>query len=55
MPNATNDGIPTFLIISQEERRKAWEDFRAKPKPATPEPKPYRPITGDAPDDDPHA
>lgn len=49
MPNETNDGIPEFLIIPQEERRQAWVEFRAR-KILPPEQKqPMLPI-GDLPD-----
>lgn len=42
-----DDGIPKFLIISQEDRKAAWEKFRAEQKALPPEPKPtYRPISG---------
>lgn len=42
------NGIPSFLIISAEDRRKAWEDFRAR-KILPPEVKHHLPI-GDLPD-----
>lgn len=50
MPHETSDGIPSFLIISQEERKAAWEKFRAT-KALPPETKPtFKPIIGDLPD-----
>jgi len=42
--------IPEYLKISQEERKAAWEKFRAA-KPLPPEKKLYRPLTGAIPDD----
>lgn len=47
MPNETNDGIPEFLKIPQEERRQAWAEFRAR-KILPPEAKKGLPI-GDLP------
>lgn len=46
------EDIPEFLRIPQEERKAAWDKHRAERKILPPEPKTYRPITGDAPDDD---
>lgn len=46
-----DDGIPAFLIISQEERKAAWDQFRAERKLVTAPEKTYKPITGAAPDD----
>jgi hypothetical protein len=49
------EDIPAYLRIPQEERKAAWDKLRSDRKLLPPEQKPYRPITGAAPNDDPDA
>lgn len=45
----TNDGIPDFLRLTEEERKEAWKKYRDERKLIA-EQKTYKPITGAAPD-----